>query len=198
MTIALPELPRAASYSLRPVKGASSILRPAFGGPRLPLARKGDHWAIDVDVGGLEPNCGAALVADLVRAAGETVSLALPPLGTDAALVADPAVYGAGQAGSLLTVDGLPVGYSVRKGRFFSIITGARRYVYIITAPVVANGAGRATLAIWPMLRAPPADNDVVEFRAPRIEGFIDDGGAFETGILPMSTPKSFTIEERA
>lgn len=198
MTIALPALPRDASYSMRPVKGATSVLRPAFGGPRLPLARKGDHWAIDVDVGGLDPACGSALVADLVQASGETVSLALPQTQAEAPLAADPAVWGAGQAGSLLTVDGLPVGYTIRKGRFFSVITGGRRYVYIVTAAVVANGAGRATIPFWPMLRAAPSDNDVVEFKAPRIEGFVEDGGGFEVGILPISTPKAFTIEERA
>lgn len=198
MTIALPQLPRDASYSMRPIKGATSVLRPAFGGPRLPLARKGDHWAIDVEIGGLDPVCGAALVADLVRASGETVTLALPQLVVDPALVTDPAVYGGGQAGSLLTIDGLPIGYAVRKGRFFSVITGGRRYVYIVTAATVADGAGRATLAFWPMLRAGPADNDVVEFIAPRIEGFIDDGGTFDTGLLPIATLKSFSIEERA
>lgn len=198
MTIALPALPRDASYSLRPVKGATSVLRPAFGGPRLPLARKGDHWAIDIEVGGLDLECGSALIADLVRASGETVSVALPKMGSDPALAVDQAVYGAGQAGSLLTIDGLPVGYTVRKGRFFSLVTAQRRYVYIVTAPVVADGNGRATLAIWPMLRAQPADNDLVEFRAPRLEGFIDDGGAFDTDLLPISTPKGFTIEERA
>lgn len=198
MPIDLPQLPRDAGYAMRPVRAATSILRPAFGGPRLPLARKGDHWAIDVDVGGLEPVCGAALVADLVRAAGETVSLALPSMGADALLAADPAVFGAGQAGSLLTVDGLPVGYSVRKGRMLSIIISGRRYVHMVTTAVVADGAGRATLAIWPMLRAQPANDDVVELRAPRIEGFVEDGGAFETGLLPITTPKGFTIEERA
>lgn len=198
MTIALPALPRDASYSMRPVKGATSILRPAFGGPRLPLARKGDHWAIDVDVGGLDPQCGSALVADLVQASGETVSLALPKIGTDAPLGADAAVFGAGQAGSLLAIDGLPVGYTVRKGRFLSVITAARRYVYIVTAAIVADGNGRALLPIWPMLRAQPADNDVVELREPRIEGFVEDGGAFEFGILPIVTPKVVTIEERA
>lgn len=198
MTIALPALPRDASYSMRPVKGATSVLRPAFGGPRLPLARKGDHWAIEVDVGGLDPACGSALVADLVRASGETVSLALPPTGLDVALAADPAVYGAGQAGSLLTVDGFPIGYAIRKGRFFSVITNLRRYVYVVTTAVVADGAGRATIAFWPMLRAQPNDNDVVEFKAPRIEGFVEDGGGFDVGILPISTPNAFTIEERA
>lgn len=198
MTIALPTLPRDASYSMRPVKGASSVLRPAFGGPRLPLARKGDHWAIDVDVGSLDPDCAAALIADLVRASGETVSLALPTMGTDAPLAADAKVWGAGQAGSLLTVDELPVGYTVRKGRFFSLITAVRRYVYIVTAPIVADGSGRAILPIWPMLRAAPADNDVVELRAPRIEGFIDDGGQFERGLLPLATIAKFAIEERA
>lgn len=196
--IDLPELPRDASYSMRPVKAATSILRPAFGGPRLPLARKGDHWAIDVDVGGLDPVCGAALVADLVRASGEIVSLALPKVGDDVPLAADPAVYTGGQAGSLLTIDGLPVGYSVRKGRFFSVITGGRRYVYIVTGAVAADAAGRVTLPIWPMLRAVALNNDVVEFRQPRIEGFIEDGGAFDTGLLPIATPKAFTIEERA
>lgn len=196
--IDLPELPRDASYAMRPVKGATSILRPAFGGPRLPLERKGDHWAIEVEVGGLEPECGAALVADLVRASGEIVSLALPIVGTDAALATDPAVYGAGQAGSLLTVGGLPVDYGVRKGRILSVITAGRRYVYIVTGAVAADANGRAILPIWPMLRAAPADNDVVELRKPRIEGFVEEGGAFDTGLLPIATPKAFTIEERA
>lgn len=198
MTIALPALPRDAVFNVRPIKAASTVLRPAFGGPRLPLSRKGDHWALDVEVGGLDEHCASALVADLVRATGEVVSLPLPSTGADPVLATDPAVYGAGQAGSLLTIDGLPVGYTIRKGRFFSIVTGGRRYVYLTAAPGVADGAGRATVTFWPMLRAAPADNDLVEFKVPRIEGFVEDGGAFEKTLLPMATLQRFTIEERA
>lgn len=198
MTIALPELPRDATYSMRKVRGATSVLRPAFGGPRLPLSRKGDHWAIDVDVGGLHPDCAAALVADLVQGDGETLHLALPKMGTDAVLAVNPVVFGGGQAGSILTAGNLPVAYPVRKGRFFSLVSGGRRYVHIIVAPSIANGSGITDLAIWPMLRVSPANGDVIEFIAPRIEGFVEDGGAFETGILPIGTPKAFTIEERA
>lgn len=198
MTIALPVLPRDAILKPRRVKAASSPQRPAFGGPRNTLNRKGDHWAVDVSLSGLEKEYAAALFADLIGGDRERVSLPLPSTGSDAPLAADPKVAADGQAGSLLMVTGLPAGYAIRKGRFFSVITGGQRYVYLTLAATVASGIGQAQLAFWPMLRAAPALNDVVELIQPRIEGDAPDLAGFEASILPMLTLDNFTIEEKA
>lgn len=198
MTILIGALPRKTKYSLRPVRAASAVLSPSFGGPNLPLNRKGDRWAIDIDTGALDLECASRLMADLVRAGGETVCVDLPSTGKDAALAADPAVWGAGQAGSLLTVDGLPVGYVVRKGRLLSLISNGRRYVHMITGALVADGATRATLPIWPMLRVSPADNAIVELKVPRLEGFVHSPSGFSAEGFAALTVDQFSIEERA
>lgn len=195
--IVLPPLPRDAEYALRPIR-VSTVLRPNFAGARLPLTRKGDHWALDVDVGALDPECARALLADILLASGETVRLLLPKARDDGSPPGAPVVDGAGQAGSTLVLIGFEPAFVVRKGDPFTLVTGGQGYLYIATAEVMADEDGKAALPIWPMLRAPPAHEDVVEVVEPWIEGFIDEGGGSGMNLLPTITPEKFTIEERA
>jgi hypothetical protein len=44
----------------------------------------------------------------------------------------------------------------------------------MISANVTANGSGQATLAIEPMLRRSPSDNDALNLAPPYIEGLLD------------------------
>ena len=198
MTILLGGLPRKTKYSLRPVRAASGVLSPSFGGPNLPLNRKGDRWAIDIDTGALDLECASRLMADLVRAGGETVCVDLPATGADIFLLEDPCVVGDGQAGSLLDVGGFMHGYFIRKGRLLSLIHDGRRYVHLTTDDVVADSDGLATLSIWPMLRVSPADNAVVELKVPRLEGFVHSPSGFSAEGFAALTVDQFSIEERA
>lgn len=195
--ISISPLPRNAEYFLRPIR-VSTVLRPNFAGARLPLTRKGDHWALDVDVGSLDPEGARALLADVLRAAGETVRLTLPQPRDDGSPPGEPVVDGAGQAGSNLALAGFAPAFVIRKGDPLTLVTGGQGYLYIATAETMAAADGRAVVPIWPMLRAPPAAGDPVEVVEPWIEGFIDEGGGATTNLLPAITPEKFTIEERA
>lgn len=108
-----------------------------------------------------------------------------------------PLVDGAGQLGSTLNVDGLTVGETIEAGRFISIVTNSRRYVYQVTADATASGVGEAALSIQPPLRVIPNNNDTVEIAAPKVEGYVSGfrgfGGAPNGGVAETS----FTIEER-
>jgi hypothetical protein len=66
---------------------------------------------------------------------------------------------------SLAHADG---GAAKQVGQFFSIIKNGVRYLHLITAV-----AGQ-TLTFKPMLKVPLAGGEVLEFGAPKIEGFID------------------------
>lgn len=94
--------------------------------------------------------------------------LTLPSYGT-------PLVAGAAQSGSTLNVDGLGTA-EIIKGKWLSVVTSVRRYVYRTTAAVTPT-AGAAALSIRPMIRAAPADNDVIELAAPKVEGFVSFEG---------------------
>lgn len=194
--IFLPPLPRATQYSPRPVRGGSSILRPAFGGPRQPLGRMGDHWLIEVEAGVLPPGWGYSLLADLMRGASTRVALPFPEGGISAGTPGAPVVSTSGQSGETLLLSGFTPHYAVRKGKFFSLITAGQRYLYMATDYAIAAADGTLSLPIWPMLRVPHLAGDVAEFASPMIEGLIDEPVGWSQGLIKAVTVGRFILEE--
>lgn len=77
---------------------------------------------------------------------------------------ATPAVNGAGQTGRSLATDGWPVSTTVLKaGQFVTIDDQLLQ----LTADVVSNGSGQATITFAPAIRAAPADNALIEYKNP-------------------------------
>src|SRR5690606_36643577 len=109
----------------------------------------------------------------LIKAEGEPLILPVPQPGLEVGPAGSPRVNGAGQLGTTLLVDGLTPAYVVRAGQFLSVIVDGRRFVYVATEDVVADGSGAAALKVGPMIRRSPADNAVVEIAQPMIEGFV-------------------------
>lgn len=196
MTIVLPRMPRNTAYTLRPVRQAG-VQRAASGGARLPINHPGDHWSIEVDAGALGIACARELLADILRGAGELVRVYIPQPGVDTGTPGAPRVKGAGQAGSSLLVDGLTPYFAVRKGWFVTVVTGSVGRPYLVTAEVIADENGEASLPLWPMLHVQPADNDDVEIAEPYLDGLITEGGDENSGLLPVGVPDSFVIEEQ-
>lgn len=195
MTITLGTLPRLTQYAMRVVSAANDMA-PAFGGNTQRLARKGTRFGIDVTVPPLpQAGCGMSLITDLVQGETEVVAFNIPE-GFASQPYGSPLVKGAGQAGSLLVIDGLTPGVVIPKGKFFSIIISGQRYVYLVRAATVANGSGEVSLPIWPMLRKSPTDNAVVELSAPKIEGYVPTGQEWSISSL-KSVGLSFTVTER-
>ncbi|MFN5614399.1 MAG: hypothetical protein ACK45V_01705 [Brevundimonas sp.] len=194
MPVTLPTSPAPASIAIGLIS-ARNELSPAFGGPVQRLNRKGSRWRATVSLPAM--TYAEALAWTDLRVEADTVVLDVPQPGLEIGTPGTPLVKGAGQLGASLLIDGLTVGYVVRKGQFLSVVTGSQRYLYQATAAVTANGSGEATVAIRPMLRVSPADNAVVEIAAPKIEGFVRTPPSFDVNPA-FHVVLGFDIEERA
>lgn len=130
-----------------------------------------------------------------VRRKGVTVAMRVFQPGLVIPAAGTPRVKGGGQGGSTLIIDGLPNGYQMKKGQFFSVVISGQRYLYSLDADATANGSGEVSLLLEQMLRYPPADNAVVEVEQPIIEGFPRDVQEFEVGIERLVS-LVFTVRE--
>lgn len=196
MTIILPRLHRSAEYEMKPVYAGTETLQPATGGPRMPVDRPGDHWALEIDTGTLRTSCGQALMADIVRGRAQPVAIQIPEPGIDKGVPGKLKVDGAGQTGEYLNVKGGTRGALIRKGWFISIFSGGHWYAHMVTQTTANDGLGFNTLSLWPMLRAPHADNDEVEAISPMIEGLVIEGGDYGVRRPYIVRPGTILIEE--
>ena len=172
---------------------AKNTLVPAFGDGEQELLRKGTRYEIEFDMG--EMDYVDALEWTDLTTEGDTVVMAVYQPGLVVGSPGAPRVNGAGQAGRSLTIDGLSVGYVVRKGQFLSVITQGRRFLYRARATVTASG-GSATIPLQTLLRFPPADNDVVELEQPMIEGWARDVSGLRI-VANHNVQVSFKVRER-
>lgn len=77
---------------------------------------------------------------------------------------ATPAVNGAGQTGRSLVTDGWPASTTVLvAGQFVTI----EEQLLQLTADVVSNASGQATITFEPPIRVSPVDNSNIEFKNP-------------------------------
>lgn len=84
---------------------------------------------------------------------------------------ADPLVAGAGQTGTSLNVDGLPISTAILKaGDYISVLAGGVEELKIVTADVTSSLTGTATINFEPALRNSPNDNATVRLQSPRCE----------------------------
>lgn len=196
MTIILPRLHRSAEYEMKPVYAGTETLQPATGGPRMPVDRPGDHWALEIDIGTLRTTCGQALMADIVRGRSQPVAIQIPEPGIDKGAPGAVVIDGAGQSGEALDVKGGTPGAVLRKGWFISLFTAGHWFAHMVAETVVLDVAGKATVTVWPMLRTPHADNDPVAVVNPMIEGFVIEGGDYGVRRPYIVRPGTILIEE--
>jgi hypothetical protein len=174
-------------------------LVPPGGGVVQTLYRLGSRWALNValPVAKEGPNLRALTTAILTaRSAG--ASYPWPQPGLVIGTPGSPLVNGAGQAGTALILKSVAAGYGFQVGQAISILTGGRRYLHLVTAAATASGGGAVTLAIYPMLRASPANNAPVEVAAPVIEGDITRENFSWEHDRDDFVPLAFRIEEVA
>lgn len=148
-------------------------LTPSLGGPVQQVERMGSRFRLSVTMPPMRGAMARQWVARLVRGKSAGVRMPFPLLDFKPGVPGQFLVNGAGQAGKGLAIDGGRANYVFREGQFFSILTGGRHYVHMITAETIASGAGSATIPIEPMLRVSPADNAELHVGRPMIEGFI-------------------------
>jgi len=155
----------------------SSQLDPQLGGEHQQIVRPGSRFALEISLPAkrfAEIGAKGAMqwISRLNQAKHGEALYPWPQPGLTVPAMATPRVNGANQMGSSLIIDGATAGVAYREGQFISIIHGGNRYLHMLTADgVLAGGAG--TLPIFPMLRASPADNALVEFSPPMIQGRI-------------------------
>jgi hypothetical protein len=80
-----------------------------------------------------------------------------------------PLVDGAAQAGSSLATKGWDNSVTgiLLKGDYFQLGSGATARLYVVLNDADSDGAGLATLDIWPPLRASPADSEALVINSP-------------------------------
>jgi hypothetical protein len=193
VAVVLPSDPPPAAMTIEKISAANT-LAPAFGGSEDEIDRKGERYALTFVMPSM--TYADSMAWSYLYRRGITVVMEVHQPGVVVAAPPAPRVKGAGQAGSLLAIDGLGAGYLLRKGQFLSVITGGQRYLYRAAAAVTANGAGEATVTLHEMLRRSPADNDVVEIAAPKIEGYARNVRDVSVGV-DHEVVLEFTVRER-
>ncbi len=170
-------------------------LTPILGGPVQRINRLGDRWAVEVTLPPLSGDEARIWISRLVQ--GRKSSCLLPwPQPIGAGGEGAPRVNGAGQAGTALSVDGLPAAKAIAEGLFFSIVGASRRYLHQVTSAATANGSGAVTLSIEPALRISPSDNAVIELATPMIDGLVQGGVGWSVD-LARQHGLTFTLVER-
>lgn len=190
--LTLPTDPAPAKMGIGMVS-AKNTLTPAFGGAEQELLRKGTRYALTFFMPVM--TYVKSMEWDDLMAEGDTVLMRVFQPGLVIPNPGAPLVKGAGQAGTSLTIDGLPNGYVIRKGQFLSVVSAGQRFLYRAKANATSV-AGTATVPLRTMLRRPPNDNDVVEIAQPMIEGFVRDLGEWAVGVDRL-VGLQFTVRER-
>lgn len=182
MSVALPELPRAARFAPRLIR-AGGDLKSSLGGPTQRISRLGSRYAVDVALPTMDLACGQAWVAAQLQAEaiGATVRLALPqrrdlPTGVTAT----------GASGSTLVDVTGAGGAAIVAGMLFSFESGGVSYLHMVT------GVDGAELSVAPRLRAALAG--ALEFEAPQVEGFLEET-SWSVELLRF-VGQTFTITE--
>lgn len=193
MTRALPD----ACYVTEDVWPVSSEndLRSATGANRQKIARKGSHYRASFACQPLDPN--DARPWRRLHSEGQTVVAQIEQPGIEIGAPGSPRVNGAGQAGASLILDGLTPHYVIEEGQLLVHISASgERRLYMASETVIADADGEATVPLYTMLTAPPADNDVVTLTDITIEGFatVEDGSFLTDGDGYMNI--RFSVEE--
>lgn len=176
MSVTLPTTP-AAPAEFDPYFYVNGVkMRPVLGGPEFRLSRLGDRFGVRVRYAPMPYTDAMAWFAAMAKANSDTVLLPIVQPDFTIGATGTPLVNGAAQAGTSLNIDGLTAGYAAKAGQFFSHVGASYRYLYMLTADKTATGGGvAAATPIWPMIQSSPADNAVLEFAAPILEGWIQD-----------------------
>lgn len=196
MAVTLPTTvrPRHGTPALR---RAGGDLIPNGLGPVQRLTKLGARFAVRFDYPPLQKAAAEELIGALLDADTQNttliVALTMGPLAAD---LGAPLVNGAGQAGATLNADGFTASVAIPRGTPFSFSAGGRHFLHMTRQAIGADGSGGAALPIGPMLRASPADNAVLDFAEPKIEGLVEGNEIPWEVDVAMLVGLSFTVFE--
>lgn len=172
-------------------------LTPPLGGPDQRINRNGSRWLLNVQMPVMQMEDARYWVAALTRGQrhGARLKLLQPDLNIGAP--GSPLVDGDGQAGDTLNIKGMTPRYPLRVGQWFNHVQDGNSYLYQISGPGNADGAGEVAAQIEPPLRAEAMDDDVLNFGAPVIEGLLVGQGQSWSIDTAIHIGLSFAIRER-
>lgn len=183
-TITFPSSPAPQSMSWRLVQPAQQNVS-GWTGARQVLASGRGWWECSLSlppiVGETAVNSWRSFMA-LARGAANDFRVPVNEIAQSAS-TATPLVNGAGQTGRSLNTDGWPVSTTVLyAGQFVTI----GNQLLQLTANVVSNGSGQATISFEPAIRVSPSDNAAIEFKNPyALMYFVEDPSySVEPGLV--------------
>lgn len=185
--------PMAVAWELRDFGGT---LQGALGGAAQRVNRLGNRWKCEITLPPLTPEQAREWSAALVKGRRNGVRWSVRQVGTPTGSPGAPRVNGGSQAGDTLACDGFNDGYVVKAGQFFHIETATRRYLHQVAASGRPTSGAFAALPIEPPLRVSPADNAVLEFGAPTIEGLLVEVPGWSLDPDRIARGFTFAIEE--
>lgn len=196
MAITLPTCPPVRDQTMRIITYAS-IQNPILGGPETRVLRLGDRWAGEFTTY-VAPYAeeGRKFLARLLRGLTDTVVIGVKEPGMDLTGYGTPLIN-ASTTGSAISVKGLTVGKVIPEGKFLSIVQSGQRFLYQVTADTTVPAGGIVNVPIYPIIRAAPAVNDVVEFAAPKMEGFLSGSEQSWNVAISKRIGFQFSITER-
>lgn len=170
---------------------------PSTGAAASRINRPGSRWKVDFTLPPVTADRARVLISRLAE--GKSQGLRVPfPLQVSQGAPGVPTVDGSGAAGTSLPVKGLNAHYTIKEGYWLTLIDGdGVHYLHTNRSAVAADASGEATLTIWPPLRAPMADDDLVLLAKPLVEGLISSEVSW-TMTPDRLVALAFTIEEAA
>lgn len=198
MTVTLPSSPGYQSHDVHQLD-FGGVLTPPLGGVQQRINRLGTRWGLTVRLPRIKDESPRRVwISALCRGLTEGVMLRFPQIGLVNDVTGTPLVNGANQIGQTLNIDGVAASKVALDGQFFSVIVGGERFLYMVNGGASANGSGQMALPIFPMIRKSPADNAVIEFAQPYIQGFLQDNRPAWTHDIARTVGLEFTVFERA
>ena len=164
-TITFPSTPKPQSMAWRFIMPSQTNVS-GWTGRRQTIASGRGWWECQLTlpsmVGTTRINAWRSFIAQ-ARGQANDFQIPVDPTAQSAA-VATPLINGAGQTGRSLVTDGWPISTTaLQAGQFVTI----NNQLLQLTANVVSNASGQATITFEPPIRAAPADNTAIEFKNP-------------------------------
>ncbi len=199
--LALPSVFALAQISLRARSVVGESASPFTGSQQL-YAWPGQWWEAECRLPRMARADAEEMIGWLVSLNGrEGTFLMGDPIGATprGSAGGTPVVDGAGQSGGTLALRGLPLstGNWLKVGDWIQLGSGSSTRLHKVLTAVTTDGAGEATLDIWPDLRSSPADGAAVVVSAAKGIWQLADNRA-EWSIEPaMIYGMSFACKER-
>jgi hypothetical protein len=167
--LTLPTVSGIRSINLR-ARNVVGISQSPFTLKQQVIAHSGQQWEADISLPPMTRDEGEDWVSFLVKLKGQQGTFLLgdpsgaTPRGSAATTAGTPVVNGAGQTGSSLTIDGLPVSVSgyLKAGDYIQLGTASSSTLHKVLNDVTTSASGEASFDIYPSIRTAPADGSSV------------------------------------